>query len=735
MPSSKTEYRLKRNTLMKIVVLYLSLFLLFGILFTLLYSSCYQILYRDTLSKSESRLNAGLEAFRDDLTRMMLLVNDYSATDEYLFLRAVSDPATVQNSLAMNKACEKLHSILDIENSYVKQIYSLFVSNNLFLSDRTSAMDYTQSFGILIHSKSGTLSAEDWKRSHFDSILPIRLVNGADIASAYLPEDTNLLLCVVKTDNVTRKASDVVVFMIDADALMETLIDPGMLKSSTLCLTDGENARLCSSRSHIDPDEISLTIQATESTFDLHAELTVPKSYFSNQLKGLTSLVRIYMLIGISGIFVLLLVLIVRQYRPLSGLITLSARYGGERDTANLYDYIECTVQDVISAKDDADQRLAILHSAAKNTLLHNSLRFGCYTNQSRQELTELLAGLAEGYLVAILHSDVASDSLLNDTDAFLRGHLSTQWLSVPEDTCEEILLIRSEPGQPTAERLSLLQTLADEMAEPAGGLQIGVSEFTRGVENLHRAYKQARLSLMNTRTPDAFSAVQAYHAEGKASGMEYITPEMLVRLNELILSGNDDALNAYFDAIEDALAKHPPIGIHFQHIFGALSITIQSAADVIDNPGVEISEFIMDEEQLSALERLRQLALRLCRIAAERRNRGNLARKQAIVDYLRGNFSDPSLCSDGVAETFGIKRNQLYRILQETVGCSFAEYVEQIRMEAVEDLLLHTDLSIDEIAERAGFGAVNTLYRVFKKRKGVPPATWRRENQAKPTK
>lgn len=719
---------------MKIVVLYLSLFLLFGILFTLLYSSCYQILYRDTLSKSESRLNAGLEAFRDDLTRMMLLVNDYSATDEYLFLRAVSDPATVQNSLAMNKACEKLHSILDIENSYVKQIYSLFVSNNLFLSDRTSAMDYTQSFGILIHSKSGTLSAEDWKRSHFDSILPIRLVNGADIASAYLPEDTNLLLCVVKTDNVTRKASDVVVFMIDADALMETLIDPGMLKSSTLCLTDGENARLCSSRSHIDPDEISLTIQATESTFDLHAELTVPKSYFSNQLKGLTSLVRIYMLIGISGIFVLLLVLIVRQYRPLSGLITLSARYGGERDTANLYDYIECTVQDVISAKDDADQRLAILHSAAKNTLLHNSLRFGCYTNQSRQELTELLAGLAEGYLVAILHSDVASDSLLNDTDAFLRSHLSTQWLSVPEDTCEEILLIRSEPGQPTAERLSLLQTLADEMAEPAGGLQIGVSEFTRGVENLHRAYKQARLSLMNTRTPDAFSAVQAYHAEGKASGMEYITPEMLVRLNELILSGNEDALNAYFDAIEDALAKHPPIGIHFQHIFGALSITIQSAADVIDNPGVEISEFIMDEEQLSALERLRQLALRLCRIAAERRNRGNLARKQAIVDYLRGNFSDPSLCSDGVAETFGIKRNQLYRILQETVGCSFAEYVEQIRMDAVEDLLLHTDLSIDEIAERAGFGAVNTLYRVFKKRKGVPPATWRRENQAKPT-
>ena len=142
-----------------------------------------------------------------------------------------------------------------------------------------------------------------------------------------------------------------------------------------------------------------------------------------------------------------------------------------------------------------------------------------------------------------------------------------------------------------------------------------------------------------------------------------------------------------------------------------------------------------MDEAPLSALERLRQLALHLCRTAAERRSRGNLARKQAIVNYLNRSYSDPSLCSDGVAEVFGIKRNQLYRILQETVGCSFAEYVEQVRMNAVEELLLNTDLSIDEIAERAGFGAVNTLYRVFKKHKGVPPATWRRENQAKPTK
>ena len=79
----------------------------------------------------------------------------------------------------------------------------------------------------------------------------------------------------------------------------------------------------------------------------------------------------------------------------------------------------------------------------------------------------------------------------------------------------EEILLLRSEPESADG-LLSILQALAAEMAEQAGGLQIGVSECACGVESLHKAYKQARLSLMSLENQADFSTMLAYRAEKK---------------------------------------------------------------------------------------------------------------------------------------------------------------------------------------------------------------------------
>ena len=66
---------------------------------------------------------------------------------------------------------------------------------------------------------------------------------------------------------------------------------------------------------------------------------------------------------------------------------------------------------------------------------------------------------------------------------------------------------------------------------------------------------------------------------------------------------------------------------------------------------------------------------------------------------------------------------------MKETTGHTLAEYVEGVRIRKVEELLLSTDKGVEEIAELTGFGAVNTLYRVFKKRHGIPPGVWRKEN------
>lgn len=56
----------------------------------------------------------------------------------------------------------------------------------------------------------------------------------------------------------------------------------------------------------------------------------------------------------------------------------------------------------------------------------------------------------------------------------------------------------------------------------------------------------------------------------------------------------------------------------------------------------------------------------------------------------------------------------------------SFNDYVLSLRMKKAGTLLCTTQLSVGEIAERCGFSAESTFYRVFKKYYDATPKQYR---------
>jgi transcriptional regulator GlxA family with amidase domain len=65
-------------------------------------------------------------------------------------------------------------------------------------------------------------------------------------------------------------------------------------------------------------------------------------------------------------------------------------------------------------------------------------------------------------------------------------------------------------------------------------------------------------------------------------------------------------------------------------------------------------------------------------------------------------------------------------RVFRTEVGCTPAVYVERTRVEVARRLLETTSLSVDEVAEAAGFGTVETLRRAFARRVGASPTAYR---------
>ena len=80
-------------------------------------------------------------------------------------------------------------------------------------------------------------------------------------------------------------------------------------------------------------------------------------------------------------------------------------------------------------------------------------------------------------------------------------------------------------------------------------------------------------------------------------------------------------------------------------------------------------------------------------------------------------------------AEQCGIDKSYFYKLFKMWSGISPNQYRNQLRIAAAKDLLIHTNLSICEIAQKTGFDDPYYFSRLFKKEIGLSPANYRKNN------
>ncbi len=95
------------------------------------------------------------------------------------------------------------------------------------------------------------------------------------------------------------------------------------------------------------------------------------------------------------------------------------------------------------------------------------------------------------------------------------------------------------------------------------------------------------------------------------------------------------------------------------------------------------------------------------------------------IVAYIGKHFrEDISLTS--VAKHFGLGKYALSRIFSNVLNLSFVSYLNSLRIDYAEYLLLSTDLGIIDIAIECGYHNQQTFYRLFKSMHDCTPKEYR---------
>lgn len=94
-------------------------------------------------------------------------------------------------------------------------------------------------------------------------------------------------------------------------------------------------------------------------------------------------------------------------------------------------------------------------------------------------------------------------------------------------------------------------------------------------------------------------------------------------------------------------------------------------------------------------------------------------------VTHVRRNLGRSLRVAD-VAAVAGLSPSHFSRVFRDEIGETFVSYVNRIRCEEAADLLRSTDLPVQAVGERCGFGDHSYFTRVFRGVMGSPPSAYR---------
>lgn len=99
------------------------------------------------------------------------------------------------------------------------------------------------------------------------------------------------------------------------------------------------------------------------------------------------------------------------------------------------------------------------------------------------------------------------------------------------------------------------------------------------------------------------------------------------------------------------------------------------------------------------------------------------------VHDYLTENLSQ-RITIDELSKNFGMNPTTLKTIFKDVYGNSLAAHIKEHRMEAAAELLVQTELSINEISSKVGYESQSKFTVVFKEFYGFTPVEYRKKKQ-----
>ena len=512
------------------------------------------------------------------------------------------------------------------------------------------------------------------------------------------------------------------IYVLDRDgALLASLVDDKG-SSAEILSQRGEGMQ----RVHVRGREMALAYERGEAT-GLTVAILTPMSVILARSGALLNTLLIVMgiLLALGGGFVV--VVMQRNRKPLAHLIE---RLPGDARHANgslhsLWD-VDRAVHQMATRQERLEQEVCAQKAQMRAAFIHQLISGSVHDEMELEAwLTHIDLPLRSGALRGVYLEVSGGISLSEDTliQADYTQRIVLEALQPLEnrlhyltllDCAHYILLYSNEDG--CDDTLNAFFGEIYQALKTRHGLHalFFVGHPCAELKALHQSFAAAyHLMDLNERSTDQFLFVAARPRE-PGNGYVYAVRDEQ-RLIALAGKGNREALQKELDILYQKNFVDLQLAglmekLLYHRMLGTLALNEESGFTG------EMGERPADLTGRAFFQALGGAYARWCEHSLEQVEASQHRLIQDVLAYIHARYQDPSMGLAAVALHFGVTESHLSQFFKEKVGKTFSVYLETLRIDQANQLLLTTASTIDEISRAVGYTNADTFRRAYRR-------------------
>jgi len=272
------------------------------------------------------------------------------------------------------------------------------------------------------------------------------------------------------------------------------------------------------------------------------------------------------------------------------------------------------------------------------------------------------------------------------------------------------------------------------EIAHQNGNFFLSCGEKVSGIFNVYKSYQGAKQSLNKSffyqynsqlLTPDKNSLMYTFNEQDldklnlliqKEKKHEFVL--LLKQITQEITHCHGTSLSY----IKDIYYKISLLFVKF-----TLSHRISIDSDEIG--GKSLFEQLESFHNIITLENyiLERINLVFQKLQEKNSNADSVS---CLLKYIHENYGDENLSISQISEHVFLSMNYISTLFKDQVGITLNQYITEYRLEKAKELLLNSELKVNDISAKVGYSDSNYFAKIFKKINEQTPSDYRKRHR-----